>query len=213
MKVFLNELELEQLESLPETVGEILDQLRDEISKNGKVITSIAVDKDVLKTNSSREKAWLRHSSEVERVDLTVEEPRYLLTSGLTDTRDFLQSLRNDLVSTATAFRLGDEATANNELARCLDDLQLVLTGMSAASRLPGVEAETKSLRENLLSSNPRLLPLLDSMYKAQASGDYVTLADGLEYDLTEIADEWISVLNHTLRSMATEKDTALQEA
>ncbi len=212
MKVFLNELELEQLESLPETVGEILDQLRDEISKNGKLITSIAVDKDVLKTDSARDKAWKQHSSEVERLDLTVEEPKYLLASGLTDTRDFLQSLRKDLTSTATAFRLGDEATANNDLARCLDDLQLVLTGMSAASRLPGVESDTESLRGIMISSNPRLLPLLDSMYKAQASGDYVTLADGLEYDLTEIADEWISVLNHTLRSIATEKDMTLQE-
>lgn len=213
MKVFLNELELDQLESLPETIGEILDHLRDEISENGKVITSIAVDKDVLKTDSDREKAWLQHSSDVERLDLTIEEPKYLLASGLTDTRDFLQSLRTDLTSTATAFRLGDEATANNDLARCLDDLQLVLTGMSAASRLPGVESDTKSLRQIMISSNPRLLPLLDSMYKAQASGDYVTLADGLEYDLTEIADEWISVLNHTLRSIATEKDMPLQEA
>jgi hypothetical protein len=209
MKVLLNGLEIRGGDTELPTVGEILDQLRSEIGEKGKVVTAIAVDGELLQDDPQREKVEGRPPSEVERIELTVEEPRSLLAKGLSDTRDFLQSLRGDLTKTATAFRLGDEFTANNNFAGCLDDLKLVLTGMNAAARLPGVEAETAPLRQTLISSNTRLVPMLDTMYKAQAACDYVTLADGIEYDLTEIADEWIGVLNHILRD-AMDEDTVV---
>jgi hypothetical protein len=209
MKVLLNGLEIRGGDTELPTVGEILDQLRSEIGEKGKVVTAIAVDGELLQDDPQREEVEGRPPSEVERIELTVEEPRSLLAKGLSDTRDFLQSLRGDLTKTATAFRLGDEFTANNNFAGCLDDLKLVLTGMNAAARLPGVEAETAPLRQTLISSNTRLVPMLDTMYKAQAACDYVTLADGIEYDLTEIADEWIGVLNHILRD-AMDEDTVV---
>lgn len=209
MKVLLNGLEIRGGDTELPTVGEILDQLRSEIGEKGKVVTAIAVDGELLQDDPQREKVEGRPPSEVERIELTVEEPKSLLAKGLSDTRDFLQSLRGDLTKTATAFRLGDEFTANNNFAGCLDDLKLVLTGMNAAARLPGVEAETAPLRQTLISSNTRLVPMLDTMYKAQAACDYVTLADGIEYDLTEIADEWIGVLNHILRD-AMDEDTVV---
>jgi len=77
---------------------------------------------------------------------------------------------------------------------------------------LPGAETETDSLKQTLVSANARLLPVLDSMYKAQAAGDYVSLADGLEYDLTEIADEWLGVLNHTLHLLTVEERVVAAE-
>ena len=207
MKVLLNGLEIQGDGDEQATVGEVLDQLRTEITEKGKVITAIAVDGEVLQDEPQRKKVQARLQSEVECIELTVENPKDLLAKGLSDTCDFLQNLRRDFTRAATAFRLGDEFSANNDLVSCLDDLKLVLTGMNAASRLPGVEEETESLRETLISSNTRLAPILDTMYKAQAAGDYVTLADGLEYDMTEIADEWIGVLNHVLQN-TTSKET-----
>lgn len=213
MKVLLNGLEIQSDGNGATTVGEVLDQLRTEIAEKGKVVTAIAVDGELLQDEAQRERVQARLQSEVENIELTVEEPKALLTKGLSDTRDFLQSLRRDFARTATAFRLGDEFKANNNLASCLDDLKLVLTGMNAASRLPGVETETESLRETLITSNTRLTPVLDSMYKAQAAGDYVTLADGLEYDLTEIADEWIGVLNHVLQNATAEETVTTKQS
>ena len=212
MKVLLNGVELQGGDETVATVGEVLDQLRAEIGDAGKVITAIVIDGQLLESESQREKVRARLQSKVDRIELTVEEPKELLHKGLSDTRDFLQSLRRDFVAAATAFRLGDEVTANDDLVRCLDDLKLVLTGMSAASRLPGAETETESLKQTLVSANARLLPVLDSMYKAQAAGDYVSLADGLEYDLTEIADEWLGVLNHTLHRLTVEERVVAAE-
>ncbi|MBM3324221.1 MAG: hypothetical protein FJY66_00985, partial [Calditrichaeota bacterium] len=140
MKVYLNGHELEGEGSGSATVGQALDELREEISKAGKLITAIAVDGEPLQGEPGRERACARLQNEVERLELTVEEPKALLANGLASTRDFLQSLRRDLTKTATAFRLGDEVTANDNLAQCLDDLKLVITGMNAASRLPRVE-------------------------------------------------------------------------
>lgn len=213
MKVYVNGYELEGITELPATVRETLDQLRSEITEAGKLITAIAIDEKVLKRNDEHERTWTQLSSEVERIDLTVEEPKVLLANSLSDTSEFLKTLRQDFISTATAFRLGNEVTANNSLAQCLDDLQLVLMGMNAASKLPGVESETESLRETLESSNSHLRPLLDTMYKAQAAGDYVSLADGLEYDLTEITDEWMNTLAHILREVVDEESAAVQES
>ncbi len=167
MKVLLNGVELQGSDETVATVGEVLDQLRAEIGDAGKVITAIAVDGQLLENESQREKIRARLQSKVQRIELTVEEPKALLHKGLADTRDFLQSLRRDFTTTATAFRLRDEVTANDDFVRCLDDLKLVLTGMSAASRLPGAETETDSLKQTLVSANSRLLPVLDSMYKA----------------------------------------------
>lgn len=205
MRVLLNGLEVQGGDDGLRTVGEVLDQLRAEIAEKGKIVTAIAVDGELLQDEPQREKVQTRLPSEVERIELTVEEPKALLTKGLSDTRDFLQNLRQDLTRTARAFRLGDAHSANNDLASCLDDLKLVLTGMNAASRLPGVEAETQSLRQALTFSNTRLGPVSNTMRRAQSACDYVTLADALEYDLTEIADEWIGVLNHILRNATDE--------
>ncbi|MFH1009963.1 MAG: hypothetical protein V1784_01850 [bacterium] len=212
MKVYLNGLELDGEGPASATVGQALDELREEISNAGKLITAIAVDGELLQGESERERVHARLQTEVERIELTVEEPKALLTSGLVSTRDFLQSLRRDFTKTATAFRLGHEVAANDDLAHCLDDLKLVITGMNAASRLPGVKEETESLRQAITASHTRLLPVLDTMYKAQAAGDYVTLADGLEYDLTEIADEWLSGLNHALHGLTVEERAVAAE-
>jgi hypothetical protein len=213
MKIFLNGLELDGNGQVASTVGEALDQLREEITTAGKLVTSIAVDGKLLRTEPEKERIRTKLQTEVDRIELTVEEPKSLLQNGLMSTRDFLQSLRRDLTKTATAFRLGDELSANDDLAHCLDDLKLVITGMNAASRLPGVETETESLREAIGAANSRLLPVLDTMYKAQAAGDYVSLADGLEYDLTEIADEWLGTLNHALHNLTVEEGSVAVES
>lgn len=210
MQVFVNGVEQVLKGQLPEKVGEILEQLRGELSKKKMIIRAISVDGQVLERDLQVVgQTCERLLSEVKLIELTVEKSRDLLLKGLTNSRDLLQSLRKEFIKIATSFRLGDE---DARLASCLDDLQTAMVGMKAASQLPGVESETESLRQLFIATNSRLAPVLDTIHKAQEAGDYVVIADGLEYDLTEIADEWIGVLNQTLTSITAEVDTAAQE-
>jgi hypothetical protein len=190
MKIFLNGLELHRTAEGGQTAEQVLSELREEILRSGKVITQVALDGHPLANGWQRKQRLASPVSLLKRLDLTVEEPQRLRDQALSDAAQLVERLVQQTKSLGRKFRVGDEVAANNELASFFEDLKLVLSGLDLSTR-PVRGNPPTSARQSLMESAQQLLPTLDRIYRAQARGDYTTIADEVEYDLRDQIAGW----------------------
>ena len=81
-----------------------------------------------------------------------------------------------------------------------LDDIKLVLEGLDHTTR--GMEESPVPRPCDATSWKPPVAcPDLDKIYKAQAAGDYIAIADELEYDLPDQMTDWTELLAEARRA------------
>jgi hypothetical protein len=202
MRILLNGVELARRAENNQTVGEVLEEVRSEIYAGGKIVTRIGIDGQPLAAGRARNERLAVPVSTVRALELTVEEPTLLKLRTLRDAAALAEKLAQQARPLSRKFRIGDEVTANNELAQFLGDLKLVLEGLDLSTRSPEANTGAVAVRDRILESANRLLPCLDRLYKAQAGGDYIALADELEYDLCEQISAWEPLLRDAERSL-----------
>jgi hypothetical protein len=76
-----------------------------------------------------------------------------------------------------------------------LDNLKLVMGGLDHTSRGTNGPNATSFIRERVEQAAQQFLPALDRIYKAQAAGDYISIADELEYELPDHLTTWKSLV------------------
>jgi hypothetical protein len=202
MRILLNGVELERRAESDQTIGQVLDEVRGEIYAGGKIVTRIGLDGQPLPAGRARTERLAARVSTVRALELTIEEPLLLKMRTLKDASALAEKLARQARPLSRKFRIGDEVTANTELATFLGDLKLVLEGLDLSTRRPEAASPALALRDRILESANRLLPCLDRLYKAQAGGDYIAVADELEYDLCEQLTAWEPLLRDAERSL-----------
>lgn len=179
MRIYLNDsvLEKEAVGSL--TVGQVIEDLQREVTAGGKVVTSIRIDGKPIESGFRRRRQFERKVDSTSRLDVAIANPQSVVEQMLNDTMQICATLPETCESLALRFRLGEEARANNGLAEMLDQLSLL------AKSTPVFERWVQSSEVSQLSQSVEALgPVTDTILKAQTSGDYIALADALEYDL-----------------------------
>jgi hypothetical protein len=190
MKVSLNGLELSRQAADNQTVGDVLSQLSGEIHQGGKIIVAVHVDGQWIPRDESSHLLSKRVGT-VQQLDVTVAELADAKEHALDDAEKVIYALKMKSKPTAKKFRVGDDRTANTELAAFLQDLQLVAMSLDYCTRDLKEVSGAAALRRRLDDTARTLVPTLDRLYKAQAAEDYVTVADELEYVLPEHLDQW----------------------
>jgi hypothetical protein len=204
MRILLNGLELARRAENDQTIGEVLAEVRAEIHAAGKIVTRIVLDGHALPDGWQRRQRLSGPVANARTLDLTVQEPGLLKLQTLRDAAELADRLVRQTKPLSKKFRFGDEVIANNELAGFLDDLKLVLAGLDHSTRNPEPAGRTTPVRDRIIESANRLLPSLDRLYKAQAGGDYIAVADELEYDLCEQIEAWEPLLTDAQRTLDT---------
>jgi len=202
MKIMLNDLELPRQAEGVQTVGQVLAELREEIRRNEKVITRVALDGQVLPDGQTRPRELMLPVDRVKVLSLVVEEPAALRQRTVRDAVELTQRLVRQSKSLGRKFRLGDEVTANQELAAFVEDLKLVLAGLDHSTRSTLPAATNPETRARLIEAANRLLPSLDRLYRAQAAGDCIAIADELEYDIYEELATWPGLFGEVERAL-----------
>jgi hypothetical protein len=202
VKIALNGLELSRQAEGETTVGDVLTELHEEIRVGGKIVTQVSVDGQLLGSGWQRRKLLTRPVNEVARLDLNIEEPLRLKQQTLDDAAGLVGRMVSQIPPLGKKFRVGDEVTANNDLASFLEDMKLVLAGLDYTTRASGAARRTPPVRSRVMDTANRLLPTLDRIYKAQAAGDYIAIADEIEYDLMEQMTQWPTLVNEARQSL-----------
>jgi len=202
MRITLNGIELARRAEDNRSVSEVLDEVRQEIYADGKVITRVALDGQSLPDGRLRRQRLSAPVMTVGTLELTVELPALLRDRAMRDAASLAARLAHQAKPLGRKFRIGDEVAANNELADFLGDLKLVLAGIDLSTRHAKPATPALHIRERIVESANRLLPSLDRLYKAQAGGDYIAIADELEYDLCEQITAWEPLLDSARRAL-----------
>jgi hypothetical protein len=204
MRITLNGMELARRADGEQSVGEVLDELRLEINRGGKVVTQVRLDGRPIPAGWQRRQQLNAHVSSHQSLDLTLEDGITIKQRTLSDATELVVKLVKEAKPLGRKFRIGDEVTANNDLAAFLDDLKLIIEGLDHTTRTPKGSPENPPVRRRVMESANRLLPTLDRIYKAQAAGDYIAIADELEYDLLDQMTDWTDLLAEARRAVDT---------
>ena len=206
MRIMLNGVELSRQAEGNLTVGNVLGEVQAEITKGGKIATSVSLDGKPLPTGWRRRERLTSPVSSVNVMEFTVDEPSRLKQQMISDAESLLSTMEKNTATLARSFRIGDEVVANNELAQFLDELKLVVSSMDHASRTNQADSKNPERGEILEAANS-LVPTLDRIYKAQAAGDYISIADEIEYELPEHIAKCMKILNELKNSTASSKE------
>jgi hypothetical protein len=196
MKITLNGLELARHAEAGQTIGHVLNEIREEIHGAGKAITQVTIDDRPLPEGWQRRQCLAAQVSGAQCLALTIEESRDLRNRTLRDAAVLTEKLVEQTRPLGRMFRLGDEVSANTDLSNFLDDLKLIVAGLDHSTRPGGKQDPESPLRGRVIQSANQLLPTLDRLYKAQAGGDYIAVADELEYDLRDQLCVWKDLLS-----------------
>ncbi len=202
MKILLNGLDLARQAEGEQAVGDVLAELQDEVRAQGHVVTQVLLDGQPLSAGWQRRQQLSSPVRAVTRLELTIEDPLALKHRTLTDAANLTRQLVDRAKPLSRSFRIGDDVKANNDLASFLEDLKLVLAGLDHTTRDACQDGAALPVRQRIIDSASRLLPTLDRLYKAQAGGDYVAVADEIEYDLRDQLHAWDGLLHETQASL-----------
>lgn len=202
MKILLNDLELARRAEGETTLGDVLSSLQAEIAAAGKIIIRTVVDGKPLPTGWQRRKLLSVGVDSIQQLQLMIEDAHSLKQQTLLDARQLAGRLMEQTKPLGRKFRMGDEVVANTELAAFLDDIKLVFAGLDHSTRGEDPQGTLTPIRDRLIDSANRMLPTLDRIYKAQAYGDYIALADEIEYDLHDQITVWPDLLEEAKRCL-----------
>lgn len=202
MKISLNGLDLPKTAEGSLTVREVLKGLQHEIHASGKLLLKAVLDGVPLAESWESDYRVNTPVDLVKHLELVIDEPKHAAQQLLKDSCALVERLTNKTGELARKFRIGNEVVANNELVEFLDELKLVLTGLDYSTRQPGLLPEVATFRRRMEVSASQLAPTLDRIYHAQSSGDTVTIADEIQYELPEQINSLKDLLTETTQVM-----------
>jgi len=209
MKILLNGLELARQAEGERTVGEVLAEVAEEVKQGGKVVTRVAVNGRILTEDRLRHRLLSARVNDIPSLELTIDDPLHLRQQTIQDAGELIGKLVGQCKPLSRKFRLGDEVAANLELADYLENLKWIVAGLDYSTRAEREREGELPVRQRLMDSANQLLPTLDRIYKAQAAGDCIAIADEIEYELLELLAGWSPLLGQVrqeLQSLPQEK-------
>ncbi len=125
----------------------------------------------------------------VERIEVQSRPTIEIALSSLQHSSEYVTAIRNVADQVADLFRKGRSEEANDLLAKLSDSLGILLAAVSgAASAMPQVS-------EMLLVPMSELVRWLDQVIAGQSRGDWVQVADILEYEVGPQLDAWAGTM------------------
>jgi len=132
---------------------------------------------------------WTRFASlaaaEIQALEIQTGNTAVLASEMLDSLQDFTERLITELNRTVEALRIGDQQRASELYGRTLDGIQLLNHTTGMIQRNLNVDT-SKIIFGGRPSSEQmqKLPPVIDDLLAAQSKGDWVLLADLIEYEL-----------------------------
>lgn len=192
--ILVNEIE-QRYEPAPETWGDLLKALDRELGAVGHVVTEArfdGVDEPTFREPAATE----RPLDTVACVEIVSSSPGDLIRASLDDALQGLAGLREAAIQIADLFRGYDSAAANEGLHAFADGLRLLLGLVSSATAalridLDGLDCDGEPAAALL----EELVERLDGVIAAQHAEDWISVADGLQYDIEPTLRRWDTLL------------------
>ena len=182
------------------TWGELLARLDDECAKRGVVISDVSFDGQV--QEAFRTTPVVTRQIGQLRIEVKTSTQTDLLLTAIDEAIGAAEPMCPVAAQLAAAFRAHDLARANQDLAIFAPNLGALVQLASNISTLAA------RLNERAQNSEVTAVPAaigkhVDVLIEAQSSGDWITVADVLEYDITQSLGSCIEGLRGVRAALA----------
>jgi hypothetical protein len=131
----------------------------------------------------------------------TVSLERFAAAS-MQDGALFLERIAAYALKTAELFRIYDETEANQHYAQLLDSLRSMFHFIDGLQKtLQWDFTRTQYQNEPVQKEWIRLTELIDELMKIQEEGDWILLADLIEYEMAPLLETWAKIFREKSRS------------
>ena len=199
-QVFVNDVP-QDLDQTLETWGDLLDVLDRTVARDGVILSAARFD-GVEETAFREPDATNRDLCSVARVDVETADEAAFLKMCLLEAVQPLQQTAASAQSLAECYRRHDLSRGQEGLTGLAAELRALALLVGTLSGPLGINLST----DDGLSVDQRveeLVDVLDALLSAQASEDWVTVADILEYDLEPAIRRWAAVLTQAAERLA----------
>lgn len=193
-EIYVNDVP-QELGIEPETWGDLLSALDERAARAGVMLSGARF--DGVDEPAFRDAAVVaRPLKDVRRVDVKMAVPAAFLRECLLDAIESLQQTTENARRLSVIYRGADVRSGHEGLKALASDLGAVavladMLGGPMAIDLNAVSAEGLSAAQHL----QQLGLTVDALVSAQEAGDWLTVADVLEYDLEPAIRRWAALL------------------
>jgi hypothetical protein len=192
-EIFVNDV-LQEIDPAPQTWGDVLEVLDARVTSEGAVLAAARF--DGVEEVAFRDPAAVRRAlSSIGRVDVETAEPGAFLRRCLLEAVEPLRAAATSAQVLAEHYRRYDLAKGHQGATALASDLRALALIVLGATQSAGVESAVVVDASRLNAQVGELIVVLDALLAAQASEDWVTVADVLEYDLEPAIGRWAALL------------------
>ncbi len=176
------------------TFGDLISSLEEIKEKEGNVICGMRINGQEVSLDDEKSMA-LSGVDFIETIELKFENSRDLVFNTMNSLISFLQELRKQSKIVALSFREGHHKDGIQQFAQFIDSCEWAndsLFELRAAFHSQDIKVKSESL---WISTSQTFAGVLKAMIGTFEVRDYVLLADLLEYELTEVIDYWVELL------------------
>ncbi len=126
---------------------------------------------------------------EIEIATIPIEK---FAAAAFSDCTVLIGKIIDSVMNTAELFRMYDESEANEQYSKVIDSLRALYQFIDSTQKTIGWDF-TASMYQGkpVQTSWERLIEIVDELKQPQEEGDWVLLADLMEYELVPILTQW----------------------
>jgi len=174
-----------------QTWGDLLCVLDQDLSTDGRMVTGArfdGVDEPAFRDPHAASRAL----GDLATVEVAVGTPTDLIRRSLDESADAVSCLADATLRVGAAFRGYDIHPANHGLSQLASGLQMLVAIATAVAQARGVGLDDLTVNGTAAGALvAEMTGHVDAVIAAQATSDWITVADIVEYDLEPTVRRW----------------------
>jgi len=196
------------LEAEGSTLGELIDAAHESLRDSGRLVGEVRIDGELIEAGALD--AQMNQSVVGETVELATAEPRALAQETLGQVAAVLGEARDLQEQAAGLLRSDQPSDALEQVREAVGVWQQAQASVMHSAQLPGLELAGMTLEgEPAPRVIEQLADQLRELREQLHAGDWLGLADTLEYDLTESAERWTRLIAELQRQIGAGTERA----
>lgn len=172
---------------------ELVKKLESKVRLDGKVICAITL--NGMRLSESDEARFAGAIlNEIDTLEIAIEGTQTLVAETLMTLRDTLTRLQARTVRIAELIRENPSGPAQFEFSGLMEQTQFFTEALAALKPRAKLVSESATLWANAETSTQSMIR---ELLQAFSRSDFVLVADVLEYELFNLLEQWIGVLDH----------------
>jgi len=195
MEVTLNGTRIDDVAAEGETLRQALLAVQSRHCDPSHLVVAVACDGEIV-SQERMEAALTGPASSFERIDITTSTPEALVFEAMNQASVSLAATESTIQNVADLFTQGQTNDAIQSLGQCLRVWQQVHAAVAQSIQMLGVDPGVTTIRDASLTDAIAMpKDVLRQVKSALEAQDHVLLADILQYEFSEVTEQWHDII------------------